>query len=108
MEGDAILPDKNRLTLAYVLSGLLAVLLVISSVTGLLYGGYDLYDSYLATRLFIRASIQTFFSGVGALDFKATAWLVVQSKNITELALESATWLPAAVPHPTPRASGSP
>ena len=46
-------------------------------------------DSYLATRLFIRASIQTFFSGVGALDFKATAWLVLQSKNITELALES-------------------
>ena len=42
VEGDAILPDKNRLTLAYVLSGLLAALLVISSVTGLLYGGYDL------------------------------------------------------------------
>ena len=38
----------------------------------------------------IRASIQTFFSGVGALDFKATAWLILQSsKNITELALES-------------------
>jgi hypothetical protein len=66
------------------------MVLVISSVTGLLYGGYDLYDSYLATRLCIRASIQTFFSGVGALDFKATAWLVLRSsKNITELALES-------------------
>ena len=58
MERDVILPVKNKLTLAYVLSGLLAVLLVISSVTGLLYGGYDLYDSYLATRL-LYTSIDT-------------------------------------------------
>jgi len=58
VEGDVILTHKNRLTLAYVLSGLLAVLLVISSVTGLLYGGYDLYDSYLATHL-LYTSVDT-------------------------------------------------
>lgn len=71
MEGDVILPDKIRLTLAYVLSGLVAMVRVISSVTGLLYGGYDVYDSYLALPVFcIRASIQTFFSGVGGLDLR--------------------------------------
>ena len=61
--------------------------LVISSVTGLLYRGYDLYDSYIATRLLYTRSIQTFFSGVGALDLRPLHGS--SSKNITELALES-------------------
>jgi hypothetical protein len=37
-----MLPVKNKLTLAYALSGLLAVLLVVSSVAGLLHGGRSL------------------------------------------------------------------
>ncbi len=43
------MPLKNRLTLAYALSGLLAVLLLVSSVTGLLFGGNGFYDSYPAS-----------------------------------------------------------
>jgi hypothetical protein len=35
---------KSKLTLAYALSGLLAVLLLVSSIIGLLYGGRGLYD----------------------------------------------------------------
>ena len=42
------MPLKNRLTFAYALSGLLCVLLLISSVVGLLYGSRGLYDSYPA------------------------------------------------------------
>ena len=42
------MPLKNRLILAYALSGLLCVLLLISSVVGLLYGSRDFYDSYPA------------------------------------------------------------
>jgi hypothetical protein len=42
------MPLKNRLTSAYALSGLLCVLLLISSVVGLLYGSRGLYDSYPA------------------------------------------------------------
>src|SRR5215207_3864915 len=43
-----MLPVKSKLTLAYALSGLLAVLLVVSSVAGLLHGGRGLYDPYPA------------------------------------------------------------
>lgn len=42
------MPVKNELTFAYALSGLLAVLLAISSIAGLLFGGHGLYDSYPA------------------------------------------------------------
>jgi hypothetical protein len=45
----AMLPVKNNLTFAYALSGLLAILLLVSSVVGLLYGGRGLYDSYPAS-----------------------------------------------------------
>src|SRR5215212_6677685 len=41
-------PLRNNPTLAYALSGLLVVLLPISAVAGLLYGGRGLYDSYPA------------------------------------------------------------
>lgn len=45
-----MLPVTNKkLTLAYVLSGLLAVLLIVSSAAGLLYGARDLYDPYPAS-----------------------------------------------------------
>ena len=44
-----MLPINNKLTLAYALSGLLAVLLVISSVIGLLYGSRGLYEPYPAS-----------------------------------------------------------
>ena len=43
------MPVKNKLTFVYALSGLLAVLLTVSSVTGLLYGGRGLYDPYPAS-----------------------------------------------------------
>jgi len=43
-----MLPVKNKLTFAYALSGLLAVLLIVSSVAGLLYGRRGLYDPYPA------------------------------------------------------------
>jgi hypothetical protein len=42
------MPLKYRPTFAYALSGLLCVLLLISSVVGLLYGGGGFYDSYPA------------------------------------------------------------
>ena len=42
-------PVKSRLSLAYALSGLLAVLLLISSVVGLLYGSRGLYGPYPAS-----------------------------------------------------------
>jgi len=42
------MPLKNRLILPYTLSGLLCVLLLISSVVGLLYGSRGFYDSYPA------------------------------------------------------------
>jgi uncharacterized membrane protein len=44
-----VLPVKSRLSLAYALSGLLAVLLLISSVVGLLYGSRGLYGPYPAS-----------------------------------------------------------
>jgi hypothetical protein len=44
-----MIPVKNKLTLAYALSGSLAVLLVVSSVAGLLYGSRGLYEPYPAS-----------------------------------------------------------
>jgi hypothetical protein len=44
-----VLPVENKLTFAYALSGLLAVLLVVSSVAGLLYGSRGLYEPYPAS-----------------------------------------------------------
>lgn len=44
-----MLPIKNKLTIAYALSGLLDVLLVASSVAGLLYGDSSLYEPYPAS-----------------------------------------------------------
>lgn len=44
-----MIPVKNKLTLVYALSGLLAALLVVSSIVGLLYGRGGFYDSYPAS-----------------------------------------------------------
>jgi hypothetical protein len=43
------MPLKNKLTFAYVLSGVLAIVLLISSIVGLLYGAGGFYDSYPAS-----------------------------------------------------------
>lgn len=43
------MPLKNRPTLAYALSGLLILLLVVSSIVGLIYGAGGFYDSYPAS-----------------------------------------------------------
>jgi len=48
-EGGVVLPIKNKLAFAYALSGPLAVVLLISSVAGLLYGGHGLYEPYPAS-----------------------------------------------------------
>jgi len=42
-------PIKNKLTSAYLLSGLLVILLLVASIVGLLYGGRGFYDSYPAS-----------------------------------------------------------
>lgn len=42
------MPIRNRLSLAYALSGLLGMLLLVSSVVGLLYGSGEFYESYPA------------------------------------------------------------
>ena len=47
-KGDVLLPTKDKLTLAYALSGVLTVLLAVSSVAGLLYGSRGLYETYPA------------------------------------------------------------
>lgn len=44
-----MLPIENELTFTYALSGLLAVVLLISSVAGLLYGSHGLYEPYPAS-----------------------------------------------------------
>src|SRR3712207_8819682 len=44
-----MIPVKNRLTLAHALSSLLIILLLVSSIVGLLYGGRGFYDSYPAS-----------------------------------------------------------
>jgi hypothetical protein len=46
--GSAVLPLRNNPALAYALSGLLVVLLLVSAVAGLLYGSSGLYASYPA------------------------------------------------------------
>jgi hypothetical protein len=43
------MPVKNRLTSAYLLSGMLVILLFVASIVGLLYGGSGFYDSYPAS-----------------------------------------------------------
>ncbi|HET7270618.1 MAG TPA: hypothetical protein VFI90_05975, partial [Rubrobacter sp.] len=43
-----MLPVRSGLTFAYTLSGVLAVMLLVSSVAGLLYGSRGLYEPYPA------------------------------------------------------------
>jgi len=43
------MPVKNKLIFAYLLSGLMVILLLVASILGLLYGGRGFYDSYPAS-----------------------------------------------------------
>ena len=43
------MPPRRELAVPYALSGLLALLLLVSSVVGLLFGGRGLYDAYPAS-----------------------------------------------------------
>jgi hypothetical protein len=69
-----MLPVKSKLTLAYALSGLLAVLLLVSSNIGLLYGGRGLYDSYPASLAGLVGQ-DTVTLGVGVPLLVASMWL---------------------------------
>lgn len=68
------MPVKGKPTLAYALSGLLAVLLLFSSVVGLLYGGRGFYDSYPASLAgLVGQDIVTLFLGIPSLV--VSVWL---------------------------------
>ena len=76
-EGDVVLPIKDKLTIAYALSGLLAVLLVISSVIGLLYGSRGLYEPYPASLAgLVGQDIVTLVVGLPSLV--ASVWLTTR------------------------------
>jgi hypothetical protein len=75
-----VLPIKNKLTLAYALSGLLAVLLVISSLAGLLYGSRGLYEPYPASLAgLVGQDIVTLFVGLPLLF--ASVWLTARGST---------------------------
>jgi hypothetical protein len=75
-----VLPIKNKLTLAYALSGLLAVLLVISSLAGLLYGSRGLYEPYPASLAgLVGQDIVTLAVGLPLL--LASVWLTIRGST---------------------------
>ena len=75
-----MLPIKNKLTLAYALSGLLAVLLVISSLAGLLYGSRGLYEPYPASLAgLVGQDIVTLAVGLPLL--LASVWLTMRGST---------------------------
>jgi hypothetical protein len=75
-----MLPIKSKLTLPFALSGLLAVLLLVSSVTGLLYGGGGLYDSYPASLAgLVGQDAVTLVVGLPLLA--ASTWLSVRGST---------------------------
>jgi hypothetical protein len=68
------MPIRTRLTGAHALSGLLAVLLVVSSVAGLIYGGSGFYDTYPASLAgLIGQDAVTIALGIPLLGF--SMWL---------------------------------
>jgi hypothetical protein len=76
-----MLPVKSKLTLAYALSGLLAVLLLVSSIIGLLYGGRGLYDSYPASLAgLVGQDTVTLVVGVPLLV--ASMWLTAHRSTL--------------------------
>ena len=86
-----MLPVKNNLILAYSLSGVLAVLLLVSSVAGLLYGSRGLYHSYPASLAgLVGQDAITLALGVPLLV--ASMWLTRRS-SISGLLLWAGTLL---------------
>jgi hypothetical protein len=80
VEGEGVLPIKDKLTLAYALSGLLAVLLVVSSVAGLLYGSRGLYEPYPASLAgLLGQDIVTLAVGLPLLG--ASVWLTARGST---------------------------
>jgi hypothetical protein len=75
-----VLPTKYKLTFAYVLSGLLAVVLLISSVTGLLYGGHGLYEPYPASLAGLVGQ-DAITLGVGLPLLFASVWLTARGST---------------------------
>jgi hypothetical protein len=80
VEGEVVLPIKNKLTLAYALSGVLAVLLVVSSVAGLLYGSRGLYETYPAKLAgLVGQDVITLVVGLPLLV--ASVWLTARGST---------------------------
>lgn len=75
-----MLAVKSRLTRAYALSSLLAVLLLVSSIGGLLYGGRGLYDSYPASLAgLVGQDAMTLLVGVPLLAL--SVWLAARGST---------------------------
>src|SRR5918995_3830908 len=79
-EGVVVLPIKNKLTLAYALSGFLAVLLVVSSLAGVLYGRGGLYETYPA-RLAGLVGQDVITLVVGLPLLVASVWLTARGST---------------------------
>ena len=75
-----MLPIKNKLTFAYTLSGLLAVVLLISSVAGLLYGYHGLYEPYPASLAGLVGQ-DAITLAVGLPLLLASMWLTVRGST---------------------------
>lgn len=72
-----MVPIKNKLTFAYALSSLLAMLLIVSSVAGLLYGSRGFYDSYPASLAgLVGQDVVTLVAGIPLLLI--SMWLTAQ------------------------------
>ena len=69
---------KNKLTFAYTLSGLLAVVLI-SSVADLLYGGHGLYEPYPASLAGLVG--QDAITPAVGLPTLASMWLTVRGST---------------------------
>src|SRR5215213_8069744 len=68
------MPPRRELTVPYALSGLLVLLLLVSSVAGLLLGGRGFYDAYPASLAgLVGQDTVTLVLGVPLLI--ASAWL---------------------------------
>jgi hypothetical protein len=68
------MPPRRELNMPYALSGLLAVLLLVSSVAGLLFGGRGFYDAYPASLAGLVGQ-DTVTLVVGVPFLIASAWL---------------------------------
>jgi hypothetical protein len=75
-----VLPIKNKLTLTLALSGVLAVLLIISSVAGVAYGSRGLYEPYPASLAgLVGQDVITLVVGLPLLF--ASVWLTARGST---------------------------